>query len=70
MPLRERIAVLDVIRGWVLLGVLIANIHEVIGGRLYGAAPADAVLDSVATWFITAPLTRARIGEARSADAS
>jgi uncharacterized protein len=58
VPLRERIVVLDVIRGWALLGVLIANLYEVIGGRFYGAAPADdAVLDSVATWFIQIAIT-------------
>jgi len=49
----ERVAVLDVIRGWALFGVMVANVHEVISGRRYGPQPADtATLDVIATRFI------------------
>jgi uncharacterized protein len=49
----ERVAVLDVIRGWALLGVMVANVHAFISGRRYGPEPADTTtLDTVATRFI------------------
>lgn len=55
---RERVAALDVIRGWALLGVLIANLHEAIGGRLYGLAAADdAARDRAATLAIQIAVT-------------
>jgi uncharacterized protein len=49
----ERVAALDVIRGWALLGVMVANVHEIVSGRRYGPEPADTTtLDVVATRFI------------------
>jgi len=49
----ERVAALDVIRGWALLGVMVANVHEIVSGRRYGPEPADTTaIDSVATRFI------------------
>jgi len=42
-----------VIRGWALLGVLIANIHEVLSGRYYELAARDTTaIDLAATRFI------------------
>lgn len=53
LPPRERVVVLDVLRGWALLGVLVVNVHEVVGGRAYGPEPADiTVRDLAATRFI------------------
>jgi uncharacterized protein len=50
---RERIAVLDVLRGWALFGVLVVNVHEAISGRRYGPESADTTtIDVVATRFI------------------
>ena len=49
----ERVAALDVIRGWALFGVLAANIHEALSGRLYlPDYPDRSTLDAVATRFI------------------
>ena len=49
----DRVAALDVIRGWALFGVLVANVYEVASGRRYGLAPPDAsVADMTATRFI------------------
>lgn len=50
---RDRVAALDVIRGWALFGVLAANVYEVASGRRYGLAPPDATLvDMTATRVI------------------
>lgn len=55
---QERVVALDVIRGWALLGVLIANLHEVFSGRLYGVAAGDEALrDRVATLAIQIAVT-------------
>jgi uncharacterized protein len=50
---RERVATLDVLRGFALLGVLVANLYTLYSLRftLHGQ-PADGAADVVARWFM------------------
>jgi uncharacterized protein len=49
---RERIVVLDVLRGLALCGVLIGNLHWIFSGRLWSPDPAPGALDGAAHWFV------------------
>lgn len=53
---RERLAAVDVIRGWALLGVLIANLHEDLAG-LRGPAGDGTLYDAAASRFIEAAIS-------------
>lgn len=48
----ERVAVLDVLRGGALFGVLAANVDGMFSGGWYGAAPVTCAADVAAQWFV------------------
>lgn len=53
VALRERVAILDVLRGGALLGVLIANVDGIYSGGWFGLRPPDPhAADVAALWFI------------------
>lgn len=49
---RERIATLDVLRGFALCGVLIGNLFWLYSGRAWSGKPDDGALDVAASWFV------------------
>jgi len=48
---RERVATLDVLRGFALCGVLIANLYWAFSGRIWLRPPPDGALDVAANWL-------------------
>ncbi len=49
---RERVAVLDVLRGFALFGVLIVNIEGAFSTGWFRPAPGTGLLDVAANWFV------------------
>jgi uncharacterized protein len=49
---RERVATLDVLRGFALLGVLIGNLYWLYSGRMFEKIADQTRLDAAAHWFV------------------
>lgn len=49
---RERVVTLDVLRGFALCGVLIANLFWIFSGRAWDDRPDGHALDAAARWFV------------------
>src|SRR5438045_1626980 len=49
---RERVATLDVLRGFALLGVLVGNLYSLYSGRAFERPHDVGALDAIAHWLV------------------